>query len=143
MAFKIASYDSDRNAPHEYLAAGAITPKLGLALVFSSGVLALATGTAKPEYICMTEGNTLTSGTVIPVFKVLPDMIFETTNAASLSGVAVGTKLTIHTDGAQVTGTDGGCAMLVSKAGDTAGSKVRVRFVEADPPDPEDDEAEA
>lgn len=140
MAFKIASYDSDRNAPHEYLAAGAITTKLGLALVFSSGLLALATGTAKPEYICMTEGAAaLTSGTVIPVFKVLPDMIFETTNAASLSGVAVGTKLTIHTDGAQVTGTDGGCAMLVSKAGDTAGSKVRVRFVEADPPDPEED----
>lgn len=132
--FKLYAYDSDRNAPHEYVPAGAITPKLGLALVLSSGVLALATGTALPEYICMTEGAAaLTSGTVIPVMKVLPDMVFETTNTAALTGVNIGTKLTLHTDGAQVTATSGGCAKLVHKEADAIGSKVRVRFETADP----------
>ena len=131
--FKLYAYDSDRNAPLEYVPAGAITPKMGLALTFSSGVLALATGGAMPEYICMTEGAAaLTSGTIIPVMKVLPDMIFETTNTVSLSGVAIGTKLTIHTDGAQVTATSGGAAKLMWKAADAIGSKVRVRFEAVD-----------
>lgn len=135
--FTLYNYDSDRNAPIEYVAAGAITPKLGLALAFSSGVLALATGATKPEYICMKEGSAaLTSGTVIPVMKILPDMVFESVSSASLSGVTLGTKLTLHTDGAKVTGTSGGCAMLMYKAADASGSTVRVRFVEADPPAP-------
>lgn len=131
--FKLYAYDSDRNAPNEYMPAAAITPKLGLALAFSSGKLALATGGAMPEYICMTEGKAaLTAGTMIPVMKVLPDMIFETTNQASLSGVNIGTKLTIHTDGAQVTATSGGAAKLMWKEADAAGSKIRVRFEAVD-----------
>ena len=49
------SNEDGRVPPWEYLPCGAITPKLGMALVQSSGNLAIATGTNKPTYISMTE----------------------------------------------------------------------------------------
>ena len=44
---------SDHGAvtPFEYLPCGAITPKAGLALVLTNGLLALATGTTAPTYM--------------------------------------------------------------------------------------------
>ena len=123
--------EDGRAAPWEYLPCGAITPKLGMALVQSSGNLAIATGTAKPAYISMCEKSAAVSaGTVIPVIKVQPDQVFECTNSASLSGVAIGQKVTLHaSSGMQVTGTTtSGVATVVAKDGDAAGSRVLVRF---------------
>jgi hypothetical protein len=123
--------EDGRAAPWEYLPCGAITPKLGMALVQSSGNLAIATGTAKPAYISMCEKSAAVSaGTVIPVIKVQPDQVFECTNSASLSGVAIGQKVTLHaSNGMQVTGTTtSGVATVVAKDGDAAGSRVLVRF---------------
>ena len=117
--------------PWEYLPCGAITPKLGMALVQSSGNLAVAGGTLKPTYISMCEKSAAcTAGDVIPVIRVQPDQVFETTNSASLSGVNVGDKVTLHaSNGCQVTGTKtSGVATIVAKFGDTAGSRVLVRF---------------
>ena len=117
--------------PWEYLPCSAITPKLGMALVFSSGNLAIAAGTAKPAYISMCEKEAaVTAGTRIPVIKVQPDQVFECTCSASLSGVNVGDKVTLHaTNGCQVTGTKtSGVATIVAKDGDGAGSRVLVRF---------------
>jgi hypothetical protein len=61
---------------------------------------------------------------------VEPDQVFETTCSASLSGVAVGSKVTLHaSNGCQVTGTtSSGVAEIVAKDGDTAGSRVLVKF---------------
>ena len=114
----------------EYLPASAITPKVGLALVQSSGLLAIATGTNKPTYICMTEGPTLTSGDVIPVLRVNPDMVFETAFSASASSANVGQKVTLHaSDGLRVTGTTtSGVAEIVFKEGSAAGDMCLVRF---------------
>ena len=123
--------EDGRVSPWEYLPASAITPKLGMALVLSSGKLAVATGTNKPSYISMVEkAAAVSSGDVIPVIKVQPDQVFECTNSASLSGVNIGQKVTLHaSNGLQVTGTTtSGVATIVAKDGDGAGSRVLVRF---------------
>ena len=58
------------------------------------------------------------------------DIIFETTCSAAVTSVDIGTKLTLHTDGAQVTATaTSGVAELVYKeSGGASGCAVRVRF---------------
>ena len=125
------SNEDGRVAPWEYLPCGAITPKLGMALVFSSGNLAIATGTTKPTHISMCEKSAAVSaGTVIPVIRVQPDQVFETTNSASLSGVNIGQKVTLHaSNGLQVTGTTtSGVAEVIYKEADASGSRVLVRF---------------
>lgn len=123
--------EDGRVAPWEYLPCGAITPKLGMALVQSSGNLAIAAGTTKPTYISMCEKSAAyTAGDIIPVIKVQPDQVFETTASASLSGVNVGDKVTLHaSNGCHVTGTKtSGVATIVAKDGDGAGSRVLIRF---------------
>ena len=115
----------------EYLPCSAITPKIGMALTMSSGNLAIATGTTKPSYISMMEKDAAcTAGDIIPVIRVTEDIIFEVTNSASLSGVSVGAKVTLHaSNGMQVTGTTAsGVAEIVNKSGDASGSRVLVRF---------------
>ena len=123
--------EDGRVPPWEYLPCGAITPKIGMALVQSGGVFAIATGTTKPTHISMTEKSAAcTSGDLIPVVRIEPDMVFECTNSASLSGVNIGDKVTLHaSNGCQVTGTKtSGVATIVAKDGDAAGSRVLVRF---------------
>ena len=125
------SNEDGRVRPWAYLPATAIKPSIGMALTLSSGKLAIATGTTKPAYISMMEAPaTLTAGDIIPVMAVEPDQIFETTCSASLSGVAVGAKVTLHaSNGCQVTGTTtSGVAEIVAKDGDASGSRVLVKF---------------
>ena len=131
MAFLPHTTDgSSRPQQTEYKPAAAITPKIGMALYFSSGNLALASGTNKPEYICMYEGPQLTAGDMIPVQRILPDMVFETTFSASGTGLNLGQKVTLASDGLRVTATpSNGVAEVVGKEGTGAtGYKVYVRF---------------
>lgn len=130
MAFKIHTTDDNRVPGIEYLPAGAITPKVGMALVQSSGNLAIATDTSKPTYISMCERETAcTAGDLIPVIRVQPDMIFETTFSAAASSIKLGDKVTLHTDGLQVTATTtSGVAEVVGMGGTAAGDVCRVRF---------------
>lgn len=117
--------------PWEFVPATAITPKLGMALILSSGKLAIATGTNKPEYISMAEYNAaVTAGTPIPVIRVNDEIVFKTSNSASLSGVSVGARVTLHaSSGMQVTATTtNGVAEIVAKSSDASGSDVLVRF---------------
>ena len=98
MAFLLHSIDGSAKIPGiEYLPAGAITPKVGMALVQSSGNLIAATGASvKPTYISLIEKSAaLTAGTIIPVFRVLPDMIFETTLSASGTSLNLGDKVQV------------------------------------------------
>lgn len=130
MGFLFHTIDGRLVPGTEYLPCDAITPKVGLALSVKDGKLAVASGTTKPTYICLRhEDAAVTAGTVIPVARVLPDTIFETTASASLASVNVGAKVTVSADGLQVTGTtEGGTAEIVSMDGTAAGSVVRVRF---------------
>ena len=128
----IPSENSDgRVPPWLYLPCSAITPKIGMALIMSSGKLGIATGTNKPTYISMVEKDAaVTAGDIIPVIEVLPDQVFETTNSASLSSVNIGQKVTLHaSNGLQVTATtSSGVAEIVAKDGDASGSRVLVKF---------------
>ena len=130
MAFKLHKTDVNKVPPIEYLPAGAITPKMGMALTLSGGNLAIASGTTVPSYVSMVEcESALTAGTVIPVIRVLPDMIWETANQAALTSINRGDKVTLHTDGMQVTATKtNGVAEIVDMNGTAVGSRVLVRF---------------
>lgn len=128
MAFIPYSSDDGRVPAWEYIPAGAITPKIGLALAYSAGKLAIATG--KPEYICMRdETAAVASGTVIPVIAVSPGIVFQTQNTASLSSVKEGESVTLAADGMGITATtSSGVAKIVKKHGDAVGSEVLVKF---------------
>lgn len=134
MAFKVYSIDGGRVPGIEYLPCGAITPKVGMALIQTGGNLAIATGANKPTYISMCEKDSAcTAGDIIPVLRVLPDMIFETTFSAAATSVKLGDKVTLHaSDGMQVTATTtSGVAEVVGMDGTASGSICHVRF--ADP----------
>lgn len=130
MAFLIHAIDGRRDAAIEYLPAGTITPKVGMMLTLTSGLLAVASGTTKPTYMCMCERETAcTSGEMIPVVRVLPDTRWETTFNAAATSVKPGQKVTISSDGLQVTATTtDGVAEVVEMDGTASGSKCRVRF---------------
>ena len=130
MAFLIHSVDGGRVPGWEYLPCSAITPKVGMALVQSSGNLALATGTTKPTYISMCEKSAAcTAGDIIPVIRVEPDIIFETSFSASASAINLGDKVTLASDGLRVTATtSSGVAEVVYGAGGDSGAMCRVRF---------------
>jgi len=125
------SNEDGRVNPWEFLPCSAITPKIGMALVQSSGNLAIATGTTKPTHISMVEKDAaMTAGDLIPVIRIQPDQVFECTNSASLSGVNIGQRVTLHaSNGLQITGTtSSGVAELVYKEADATGSRCLVRF---------------
>ena len=131
MAFLIHSVDDGHVPAIEYLPCGAITPKVGMALVQSSGNLAIATGTTKPTYISMIEKDSACSaGDIIPVIRADHEIIFETSFSASASGVNLGDKVTLHaSSGLQVTATTAsGVAEVVYKDGNNSGDMCRVRF---------------
>lgn len=120
-------------APTEYLPCSAITPKFGMALLQSSGKLAIATGTNAPTYISLVECDAAVSaGTIIPVMRVDKETVFETKLSASGSALNLGDKVTLHaSDGMQVTATTtNGVAEIVSFPDGTkaSGDRVRVRF---------------
>ena len=100
------------------------TPKVGMALKYGSsttaGKLVKCTGTTKPEYICMTErASSLSADELIPVLRILPDWVFAVPAQADASEVKDGSKVTIHTDGLQVTATTGsGVCEIVGREGD-------------------------
>ena len=131
MAFLPYSYDDGQPRPWEYLPCGAITPKVGMALVESSGNLAIAAGTNKPTYISMVDkASACTAGDIIPVIRVDHGIVFETTFSADPTGINVGDKVTLHaSSGLQVTATTtGGVAEVVYKDANASGAMCRVRF---------------
>jgi len=116
----------------EYLPCGAITPKVGMALIQSSGNFAIATGTNKPTHISMIEKSAACSaGDPIPVIEV-KDNVFETTLSADGSSLNIGDSVTMHaTSGMQVTATTvSGVAKIVGfpDGVKTSGARVHVVF---------------
>lgn len=101
---------------------------LGEALTESGSGVTKCAATTRPEYVAVGPKN---SDGEVPCIKVEDYMEFETTLSADGSGVTLvpGTKVTIHTDGAQVTATTtSGVAILTRVDGTAVGSTVAVRF---------------
>ncbi|WP_299965910.1 hypothetical protein [uncultured Oscillibacter sp.] len=129
MGFMIHSTDDGRTPATEYLPAGAITPKVGMALKMTGGLLVPAVGSDRPGYICMTQRETACeAGEHIPVIRAGGDIIFETAFSAAAGSVKLGDKVTISADGLGVTATVGGPAEVVYMDGTENGSMCRVRF---------------
>lgn len=133
--FKYIVMDDGRVPHHEYLPAGAITPKWGMALTQTSGNLAVCSGTTKPDYISMEDAAAAhTAGDIIPVIRVDADMIFETefsANAGDGVTIALGQKVTLESDGLRVTANkNSGVAEVVRMSSGNAvqGETVWVRF---------------
>ena len=128
--FTVYSTDDGRNLPVEYLPAGAITPKMGMALVQSGGNLAVCSGANVPTYISMIEKDAAcAAGDVIPVLRVTPGVIWKTASSAAMTSVKLGQKVSIDTTGMLVTATTGDTGAEVVYIEDTAaGGCVHVRF---------------
>lgn len=130
MGFMIHSTDDGRTPAVEYLPAGPITPKAGMALTQTNGQLALAAGTARPAYISMCERDAACiAGEHIPVIRAGGDIIFETAFTADAGAVKLGNRVTVSADGLGVTATTaGGTAEVVYMDGTAKGDMCRVRF---------------
>lgn len=113
----------------EWMAAEAITPKLGLALALdpSSGQLEVS---VTPQYICMMESDAaVAAGTLIPVMSV-KGWEFETITQANDSGLKAGCKRDVYTGGLKLgTGTSNNNFLVTHASGTAAGSVVRGKFV--------------
>ena len=128
--FCLSSMKVGLTPPIEYKTATAgESYAVGEALKQSGGKVTLCSGTTKPEYICVGPAN---DAGEVPCVAVLDYMEFQTTLAvapADSATIGVGDKVTIHTDGMQVTATKtSGVAQLVRVDGQTVGSVVVVKF---------------
>lgn len=129
MAFKLVTMDVGLTYPIEYMPATANeTYAVGEALKIASGAVTKCSGTNAPAFVCVgpaKDGN-------VPCVRVQKYMLFYTTlSAAPGEGVTLvpGTKVTIATDGMEVTATTtSGVAEIVAIEGQTVGSGVQVRF---------------
>ena len=126
MGFMIYSVDDGRVPSFHEIPCAIDGVKPGIALTLASGTAVLATATTKPSYIAVG----IPRNGFVQAIRVDSDIVFETTCSAAVTSVDIGTKLTLHTDGAQVTATaTNGIAELVYKeSGGASGCAVRVRF---------------
>lgn len=113
----------------EYLPAAAITPKIGLALAFSEGKLAVST---TPEFICLQEKSAaVAAGTIIPVLRISKDMLFKAPLDGSTAFTA-GTIAQLASGGLKIDadGSTGGVFLITELDGTAEGDTVRGYFVE-------------
>lgn len=103
--------------------------QVGEALKLASGKVTLCNGTAAPSHVCV---GPIDDNGVVPCVEVQKYMEFETTLGVApedSATVGVGDKVTLHTDGMQVTATKtGGVAEVTGIDGQTVGSRVTVKF---------------
>lgn len=105
------------------------TYQVGEALKLASGKVTLCSGAVAPSHVCV---GPIDDNGVVPCVEVQKYMEFETTLGvapADSATVGVGDKVTLHTDGMQVTATKtSGVAEVTGIDGQTVGSRVTVKF---------------
>ena len=134
-------YKSDTGAvlPWEYLAAEKATYQVGQLLntdATTGQLEAIAADQLEaPGYMSMSEREIETAGDILPVTRISEDMIYETTLAEAVSGLAVGMKLQIESGGLGVSkpASGEGCFEVVDFEGAAIGDIVHGRFVAATP----------
>lgn len=129
--FHLYSTDDGRVQPFEYLPAGAIVPKLGMALYMTGGKLAVAAGANKATYVSMTERDAaVEAGTVIPVVKIQKDQVWEV-EKSDATKMTEGTGYDVAAGGLKLAGTTTTGNFIVTQIDDqTANGIVRGRFTE-------------
>lgn len=116
MAFRRnKTLDGVSNPFEYYLLTDAEAATEGEALVLSSGRLTKCGATATPEFISLkTQAAQSTSTTPLPVVRVREDDEYVTSCTGSLTASNLGAKVTLHTDGAQVTTTTASGVFAIS-----------------------------
>lgn len=125
--FRLIKIENGRmNVPEpEYFVAGADL-KAGQAVAVSGGKLAV--NATAPTHITLASAKA--NETKVPCTRIEPSQVYEVAISALPTGLYVGDKVKLSTDGTTVTATkDGGIATIVSLEGAKAsGDKVTVRF---------------
>ena len=106
--------------------------QVGQALTLDGGVLkVLAAGTTKPEFISLGYVSASAAKREIPVARVNDEQVYEVPVSAAPTALKVGDKVTLTTDGLEVTATTAsGVATIVNlKGAAAAGDKLLVKFV--------------
>ena len=106
------------------------TYKVGETLKLSSGKVTKASGTDEPVYVSQADYEAPATGMKdIPVVEINPGQIFRAPLQASGASLVVGDKVTIHTDGLQVTATTtSGVAEILKIEGTAVGDYVQVHL---------------
>ena len=104
--------------------------EVGEALVLTSGELTKCGADAKPQFIAMRSCGTADKNREIPVCRVEGNQLYVVPVSAAPSDLKCGDKVTLHTDGLQVTATtESGVVTVVDLLGATvAGDLILVRI---------------
>lgn len=131
MGFMIQSTGDHRVPVNKLLPCGAITPKVGMAMVLANGQLGIASGTTKPTHICVEEHEAaVAAGTLIHVHQVEPDITWGVPLSVAGTALKEGQKVTIAAGGMAVTATtENGVAQIEKICGTGVDDLVHVRFV--------------
>ena len=78
---------------------------MGEALVLTGGKLTKCGATVKPEFIAMADCEAGAAKRLIPAARVEPNQLYEVPVQAAPTSLVEGSKVTLHTDGLQVTAT--------------------------------------
>ena len=132
--FKLIKIENARmNVPepvfHEVTASEAVV--MGEALVLTSGKLTKCGATAKPEFIAMADCAADATNRLIPAARVEPNQLYEVPVQAAPRSLVEGSKVTLHTDGLQVTATTTSGVVTVESLNGAAaaGDVIVVRIV--------------
>lgn len=103
----------------------------GEALVLTSGKLTKCGATATPQFIAMGSVSASAAKREVAVCRVEGNQLYEVPVQAAPTSLKVGDKVTLHTDGLQVTATTtSGVATIVDLNGAAAaGDKIIVRII--------------
>lgn len=130
--FKLLRIENGRmNVPspvfHEVTAG--LEVKEGTALVLAEGKLTKATG--KPEFISMGVKTAADENRKLAVAKCAPNQVYEVPVSAAPTSLKVGDKVTLSTDGLQVTATTTNGVVTVEDLNGAvaAGDRIIVRIV--------------
>lgn len=131
--FKLLKIENARlNVPspvfHEVAASEAV--EIGEALVLSSGKLTKCGATVAPEFIAMAALTATAEKREIPVARVEKNQIYEVPVVAAPTSLKAGDKVTLHTDGLQITATKTDGVITVEDLNGAAaiGDKIIVRI---------------
>lgn len=131
--FKLLKIENARlNVPEpEYLGAkDGEAIAVGETLVLTAGKLTKCSGTTAPTHIAMGVKAADNADRRIPACRLEANQVYEVPVTATPTALVPGVKVTIHTDGLQVTATttDGVATVVDTNGAKVIGDKIIVRF---------------
>ena len=103
--------------------------EVGEVLTLSSGRVTKCGATNTPVYICAAKLAACSADDPVHCYRMHKTQSYDTILQAAGTSLNIGDKVTIHTDGLQVTATTAsGVAEIVSMDGTAVGDHVAVRF---------------